>query len=283
MRRAKSFLNTLFRHTWEHRGVLPGILVILVVLLAWVFRHSLTPYNPSQVYPSKALLPPFTDGRLLGTDEFGRDTLARLLAGIPVSLLFGVTPAVIGMVIGLSLGMIVALVSGWFGHVMMAGIDVLLAFPFILLAILLESVYGISLTVTIVAVTFAVFPTNTRLIRSETLSILARDFITAAKIGGAGKFAIMRRHLLPNVLPLALIVTSTDVGIMITLTAGLSFLGLGVQPPSVDWGTLISGGAPYISSAPILAFAPCLVVVMVGLAFASIADSERRRQGRAIQ
>jgi len=132
-------------------------------------------------------------------------------------------------------------------------------------------------------VTFAVFPTNTRLIRAETLSLLARDFITAAQIGGAGKFAIMRRHLLPNVLPLALIVTSTDVGIMITLTAGLSFLGLGVQPPSVDWGTLISGGAPYISSAPILAFAPCLVVLAVGLAFASIADSERRRQGRGIQ
>jgi peptide/nickel transport system permease protein len=128
-------------------------------------------------------------------------------------------------------------------------------------------------------VTLAVFPKDARLIRSEVLSLKEREFVTAAHLAGVGKIRVIRRHLLPNVLPIALIVGSTDVGLIIAATAGLSFLGLGVQAPAVDWGTMIYDGSALIATTPALALLPTACLALVSLAFLQLADDLRTYWG----
>jgi len=250
--------------------------MIAVFVLAWLARDALTEFSPSAVRPLRALLPVGAAGSPLGTDGLGRDLFARVLAGVPFSLLFGAVPAVTGMVIGAAIGLVAGYAGGRLERVIVSIMDVLLTFPFILLAILVSAVLGASLQNAMIAVTLSILPKNARLIRSQTLSLKHREFILASRLAGASPLVIIVRHLLPNVLATALIVASTDVGLMITLTAGLSFIGLGVQPPDVDWGVLVAEGARYITSAPNLAFIPSLVIATVSIAFVVLADTERR-------
>jgi peptide/nickel transport system permease protein len=265
---------------WErvlrHWPSLIAIGVIVLFVAAWLGRDMLTEFSPSAVRPARALLPVGSAGSPLGTDGLGRDLFSRILAGVPFSLLFGAVPAATGMVIGAVIGLVAGYAGGRTDRVIVSIMDVLLTFPFILLAILVSAVLGASLQNAMIAVTLSILPKNARLIRSQTLSLKHREFIVASRLAGAGPLAIIVRHLVPNVLPTALIVASTDVGLMITLTAGLSFIGLGVQPPDVDWGVLVSDGARYITYAPNLAFIPSIVIATVSIAFVVLADTERR-------
>jgi ABC-type dipeptide/oligopeptide/nickel transport system permease subunit len=265
-----------FHALWRHWPSLLALSVIVLFILAWIFRDSLSLFTATAVRPTRALLPVGSDGSPLGTDGLGRDLFARILAGVPFSLLFGAVPAAAGMVIGAAIGLVAGLAGGKLDRAVMSVMDVLLSFPFILLAILGAAVLGVSLQTAIIAVTLSILPKNARLIRSQTLSLKHREFIVAARLAGAGSLTIITRHLLPNVLPTALIVASTDVGLMITLTAGLSFIGLGVQPPEVDWGVLVAEGSRYVTSAPNLAFIPSIVIATVSIAFVVLADTERR-------
>jgi ABC-type dipeptide/oligopeptide/nickel transport system permease subunit len=260
----------------RHWPSLVALGVILLFILAWIFRDTLSPFSASAVRPTRALLAVGSEGSPLGTDGLGRDLFARVLAGVPFSLLFGAVPAAAGMVIGAAIGLVAGYAGGKLDRAIVSVMDVLLTFPFILLAILVSAVLGASLQNAIIAVTLSILPKNARLIRSQTLSLKHREFIVAARLAGAGPLSIVVRHLLPNVLPTALIVASTDVGLMITLTAGLSFIGLGVQPPDVDWGVLVAEGSRYVTSAPNLAFIPSVVIATVSIAFVVLADTERR-------
>ena len=253
-----------------------AIAVILSFVVLWLARDLITIYGPASVRPARALLPIGSPGSPLGTDGFGRDLFSRLLAGVPFSLLFGAVPAVVGMAVGAAIGLVAGFAGGRLDRAIVAVLDVLLTFPFILLAILVSAVLGASLQNAMIAVTLSILPKNARLIRSQTLSLKHREFITASELAGAGPVTVIVRHLLPNVLPTAMVVASTDVGLMITLTAGLSFIGLGVQPPDVDWGVLVAEGARYITSAPNLAFVPSIVIAIVSTAFVVLADNERR-------
>lgn len=265
------------RQTAEHKTWVVFGVVIGGLLLAWLLEGRLSAYQPWAVYPDRALLPVGSPGSPLGTDAFGRDELARLISGIPVSIIAGVLPATAGMVLGVAIGLISATQGGSVDRLIMGIMDVLLAFPFILIAILAIAVLGPSLQNAMIAVTLAIVPRNARIIRSVALSLRERDFVVAAKLSGAGPVTIMWRHLLRNVLPTALIIGSTEVGTMIASTSGLSFLGLGTQPPDVDWGSLISDGSQYITVAPLLALMPIMLLAIVTLVFVALADDLRKR------
>jgi len=257
---------------WLWLGVILGGLIT-----AWLLREWVTPYGPADVHATRIMLPLGSPGSPLGTDSFGRDMLSRLLASVPVSVAAGVLPATASMGLGTALG----LVSGYFGgrldRLIMSVMDVLLAFPFILLAILAVAILGPSFWNAMIAVAIAILPRNARIIRAETLSLRERDFVVAARLSGAGAPSIIVQHMLPNVLPTALVVGSTEIGQMIAATAGLSYLGLGVQQPDVDWGTLIAEGGKLIAVAPALALIPSALVAAVSIAFVLVGDDLRHR------
>ena len=266
------------------KGVLsltsPWLWLIIIVgglMLAWLLRELITPYGPAEVRADRIMLPPGSPGSPLGTDNFGRDMVSRLLAGVPVSVASGIVPATASM----ALGTLVGLVSGYMGgpvdRAIMSVMDVMFAFPFILLALLAVAILGPSFWNAMIAVTIAILPRNARIIRSETLSLRERDYIVAAHLSGAGAPSIVLGHILPNVLPTALVVGSIEIGQMIAATAGLSYLGLGVQPPDVDWGTLINEGGRFISFAPSLALIPCALLAIVSILFVLAGDDLRHR------
>jgi peptide/nickel transport system permease protein len=253
------------------------IIVVGGLVLAWLMRDSLTAYEPASVRPSRILLPIGSPGSPLGTDSLGRDVFSRVLAGVPVSLAAGIIPAAGAMAVGIIIGLVAGALGGRVDRGLMVIADVLLGFPFILLAILFVALFGPSLVNAMIAVALATVPRNARLIRAEALSLRERDYVTASRLSGGGHRAVMSRHLFPNVLPIALIVGSTEVGAMIGATAGLSFLGLGVQPPGVDWGTMIADGAKYITVAPLVALVPSAMLAILSLIFVLLGDDMRRR------
>ena len=260
---------------WLWLGVVLGAL-----LLGWAFRTQLTPYGPAEVRADRILLPVGSAGSPLGTDNFGRDLFSRLLAGIAVSVLAGIIPAVASMAVGATIGLVSGYVGGWLDRFLMSVMDVLLAFPFILLALLAVAILGPSFVNAMIAVAIAIVPRNARIIRSETLSLRERDFVVAARLSGAGTVSILGQHMLPNVLPTALVVGSTEIGQSIAATAGLSFLGLGVQPPDVDWGTLIADGGKFVAVFPALALIPSALVALVSILFVLAGDDLRHRLAR---
>ena len=254
-------------------------LVIIVggLLLAWLLRELITPYGPAEVRADRIMLPLGSPGSPLGTDNFGRDMVSRLLAGVPVSVASGIVPATASMALGTLVGLVSGYVGGPVDRAIMSVMDVMFAFPFILLALLAVAILGPSFWNAMIAVTIAILPRNARIIRSETLSLRERDYIVAAHLSGAGAPSIVLGHILPNVLPTALVVGSIEIGQMIAATAGLSYLGLGVQPPDVDWGTLINEGGRFISFAPSLALIPCALLAIVSILFVLAGDDLRHR------
>lgn len=269
---ARPALRLSLDSPWLWLGVVLGALV-----LGWAFRTQLTPFGPAEVRADRILLPVGSPGSPLGTDNYGRDQLTRLLAGIPVSVLAGILPAVASMIVGATIGLVSGYVGGWLDRVLMSVMDVLLAFPFILLALLAVAILGPSFVNAMIAVAIAIVPRNARIIRAETLSLRERDFVVAARLSGAGVGSILVQHMLPNVLPTALVVGSTEIGQSIAATAGLSYLGLGVQPPDVDWGTLIADGGRFVAVLPALALIPSALVALVSILFVLAGDDLRHR------
>lgn len=257
---------------WLWLGVILGGLTV-----SWLARELITPYGPADVRPERIMLPLGSPGSPLGTDSYGRDMLSRLIASVPVSLASGVLPATASMALGTALGLMSGYFGGWIDRLIMSIMDVLLAFPFILMAILAVAILGPSFWNAMIAVAVALLPRNARIIRAETLSLRERDFVVAARLSGAGGPSIIVQHMLPNVLPTALVVGSTEIGQMIAATAGLSYLGLGVQQPDVDWGTLIAEGGRLIAVAPALALIPSAMVAIVSIAFVLAGDDLRHR------
>jgi len=244
---------------WLWLGVILGGLMAL-----WLARDLLTSYGPADVRPERLMLPVGSPG-------------SPLIASVPVSLASGVLPATASMGLGTVLGLVSGYFGGWIDRLIMSIMDVLLAFPFILMAILAVAILGPSFWNAMIAVAIAILPRNARIIRAETLSLRERDFVTAARLSGASGPSIIVQHMLPNVLPTALVVGSTEIGQMIAATAGLSYLGLGVQQPDVDWGTLIAEGGRLIAVAPTLALMPSALVAIVSIAFVLAGDDLRHR------
>src|SRR2546426_7693264 len=263
------------RRLLRNRLAGPASLVTLAAAGAPLLAPHLPLGDPDAVDTPNRLRPPMTAGHWLGTDEFGRDLLARLVWGARVSLLAGVATAAASMLIGVALGILGGFYTGWIETVVMRLTDILMAFPYILLAIAIVGGLGPGLRNAMIAIAIVGFPLYTRLVRSVVLSLREREFVEAARALGAGDATILGRHILPHLLSPVIVAFSLDVGVKILATAGLSFLGLGTQPPTADWGSMLATGRQFVVLSPHVALLPGLAIFVIVLALNMIGDALR--------
>jgi peptide/nickel transport system permease protein len=248
--------------------------VLMVVFAAALLAPWLAPHDPLAVDLGRNFAAA-SWAHPLGTDQLGRDTLSRLLFGARVSLLLSVLSVGAALVAGVSAGLAAAWHRGWVDAVFVRVVDVLLSFPDILLAIAVIAMLGPGNVSTIAAVAVYALPTFGRITRAAALSAVSRDFITASRAAGASSVWMLRRHVLPMCLSPIVAQATVMLGKAVLLASGLSFLGLGVQPPEAEWGAMLSRGRDLIRTAPLGAFAPGIAITLVALSFSLAGDGLR--------
>jgi peptide/nickel transport system permease protein len=274
VRRATTPWQAVRRRFIGSRTGVAGALVLLLVIAAAVFAGQISPYNPTRQDFRVERQPPSL-AHLMGTDEFGRDVLSRVIWGAQASLQAGATAASIALGVGLVLGMVAAYYGGRADNLIMRVMDVVLAFPYILLAIAVVAILGPGLRNAMIAIAIVYVPYYARVVRGSVLSVRAREYVEAARALGAPDGRIMWQHVLPNTLAPVIVQTTLNVGSAIIDTAGLSFLGLGTQPPTPDWGNMLSAGRSYIVDSPWIATFPGLAILATVLAFNLMGDALR--------
>jgi peptide/nickel transport system permease protein len=264
------FIKSMFRN----RLAALGALVILLLIVAALFAPWVAPYDPEEQFAADARQPPSAQ-YFFGTDTIGRDNFSRVIYGTRVSLLVGVTSMALAALLGVTAGLVAGYYGGWLDTILMRTMDALLAFPAVLLAIFIIAVLGPSLVNAILAVGIVYTPTFARLIRASALSIREKEYLEAARAIGMGDSAIMVRVILLNSLSPIVIQFSLGVGYAILVEAGLSFLGLGVQPPTPAWGSMLGAGRNYMTFAPWLTTFPGLAIFVTVLGFNFVGDGLR--------
>jgi ABC-type dipeptide/oligopeptide/nickel transport system permease subunit len=270
--------RTRERRMWErfcrNRGAVAGLIVLVLFFSVAVFAPFATTYLPEENHLDQKLLEP-TPAHLLGTDNLGRDILARLAYGARFSLLIGFAAVSVGLVIGVPLGSVSGFYGGWLDLIIQRVIDVLLSLPGFLLALSLVAVLGVGIVNVVIAVGLGVVPAFVRLVRASTLSIRSRDYVVAARAGGAGGPRIIWHHVLPNAVAPVVIQATLGLGATLLTAAGLGFLGLGVQQPTPEWGSMLGEGRSYIFSNPNLATFPGIAIFLTVLGFNLAGDGLR--------
>lgn len=259
----------------RNRLAVLATLVIVGVVLAALLAPYLPLADPDTVDTPNRLRPPLAPGHLLGTDEFGRDLLSRLVWGARISLLAGAASAAAAMLVGVVLGVFGGYYSGWPETVIMRLTDILMAFPYILLAIAIVAGLGPGLRNAMIAIAIVGFPIYTRLVRGIVLSVRGREFVEAARALGSPDRLILVRHIVPQLISPVVVAFSLDVGAKILATAGLSFLGLGTQPPTADWGSMLATGRQFVILSPHVVLLPGLAIFVIVLALNLVGDALR--------
>ena len=257
----------------DHAAVAGLVIIVLLIIIA-IAAPWITPYDPNDQSFRIKLMPPSAE-HWLGTDEFGRDVLSRILVGTRVALYVGIVPVIVAMVIGVTLG----LAAGYYGksldQVIMRLIDILLAFPWLLLAIGIMAVLGPGINNVVIAVSIVYIPAFARIVRGSVLSIKEKEYVEAARAMGQPNPQIITRHVLANAWAPIIVLATLSIGQAIIYAAGLSFIGLGTQPPNADWGVMLSSGREYLRDAPWLGFFPGLAILITVLAFNLFGDGLR--------
>ncbi|GGO22663.1 ABC transporter permease [Microbispora rosea subsp. aerata] len=256
-----------------------AVLLIAAVALAAVFAPVLAPYGPAAGDLHARLLPPGSPGHPLGTDGQGRDLLSRVIWGARISLAGGALPVAAALVLGTALGVPAGLGGPRVENLIMRVLDVLYAFPAVLLAMAVASALGPGFTSTTVSLSVVLTPAVARVALTEVRRIRSADYLEAARASGAGRLAVATRQVLPVVLPVVLTYCTALVGLAIVYAAGLSFFGLGVAPPTAEWGSMLNELRPYVFSAPGVAVVPAIVIFVVSLAF-TVLDGAPGRAAR---
>ena len=251
-----------------------GLAIVLAFLFLTVAAPLLVPYDPYDQDLSNALSPPSAQ-HLFGADQYGRDVFSRVLYGSRTALLAIVVADGLALVLGSALGLIGGFIGGAVDALVMRMVDVLLAFPYLLLALIIVAALGPSLTNSMIAIGIVYTPQYARLIRGQVLSVRALDYVRAARAIGTPRWRIMMRHVLPNSFGPVIVMATLQAGSVVVETAGLSFLGLGAQPPSPDWGALLADGHNYFLTAWWIATFPGLAIFCVVLGFNLIGDALR--------
>ena len=261
-----------------------GVGTLLVVLLAALLGPPLAPYDPNAQLLERRLEPP-SWGHPLGLDELGRDILSRVLVGARVSVSVGLAVVLLAGLVGTILGAVSGYVGGRVDHVLMRMTDVFLAFPGILLAIAMVAVLGPALEHVVLALVVIGWTGYARLVRGQVLQLREQEFVLASQVLGMRSTRVVLRHVLPNVLPTLLVQASLGMAGAILAEASLSFLGLGIQPPTPSWGAMINAGRSHLIDAPHLTLVPgiAILVTVMGLNFLGDAlidmlDPQRRRR-----
>ena len=254
-----------------------SLVLILLFILGAVFAPTLTPY-PEQGRGAPNILEKFqppSQAHPLGTDYLGRDVLSRILFGGRTSLSIGFLVVIVAVAVGIPLGAIAGYYGGWIDNVIMRITDMFLAFPPLLLAIAIAAALGASFTNAMIAIAFTWWPWYARLVRAQTLSLREMHFVEAARSIGVSDFAIIVNHILPNVLTPVLVQATMDIGSAVLTGAAISFVGLGVQPPTPDWGKMISTGRIYFIERPWFAGSAGAAIFLITLAFNLLGDAVR--------
>ena len=256
------------------RSIVIGGAVILIVAILAVCAPYIAPFSPEQIGAGRRLSPPGA-AHWLGTDEFGRDILSRILFGARLTLYIGIVAVGIGFTCGVAIGAVAAYAGGWLGSLLMRTIDLLYTFPDVLIALGLVAFLGPSLTNAMIAVGISAIPYYARVTYGVVLAERQKPYVDAAQIVGAGHLRVIVRHLLPNVLPPMIVVASLGFSAAVLSAAALSFLGLGAQPPTSEWGLMLSTGRNYITRAPWMLIEPGLAIFVTVMAFNVFGDGVR--------
>lgn len=264
----------LVRVSFSRWPVAFGFVAILALVVTAAFAPLLAPYDPDLQALGNVLSQP-TLQHLLGTDSLGRDTLSRLIYGARITLMVGVVAVGIGAAVGAVLGLAAGFLGGWAHTVIMRFIDALMAVPPLLFALLMAALLGTGVQNVMIAVGLSLMPTYARLVCGQALSVREDEYVLAARAMGANSLWIMWWHVLPNCLSPLMVQATMMMGVAILIEASLSFLGVGIVPPTAAWGAMVSDGYRYLTTHPVLSFAPGLAVMVVVFGFNMLGDGLR--------
>lgn len=263
------------RRFMSNRMAVVGTLVVLALVVVAIFAPQIAPHHPNDdIFRGMRGVGP-TEGHPMGFDHLSRDLLSRVIFGTRIALTVGMLSTLMSVLIGVVVGAVAGYFGGWIDELLTLLTDTLMAFPLIALLIVLAAVLGPSLTTTVIVIGMTVWARYARVVRAEVMSLRERDFVTAARALGAFDTRIIWRHVVPNVLTSVIVLASLQVGSIIILESALSFLGLGVRPPTATWGGILSDGRAFILRYPHIALFPGIMIVVTVLAFNFIGDGLR--------
>lgn len=248
--------------------------ILLVFVLAAIFAPIISPYSPILYHPAIAEQGPGF-AHLLGTDDLGRDQLSRVIYGTRISLSVGIVTILMGGFIGTILGVVGAYSKGWVDQLITIFVDALLAFPSLILALALVAALGSGIINVAIALAVVRIPIYARIARGQTLQVAAQEYITAARVSGTRTWRILLRHILPNIFSPLLVQATISISLAILEESVLSFLGLGAQPPTPEWGTMINEAQQYLTTDPWMMIGPALAIVIVLLSLNILGDAVR--------
>lgn len=271
---SQSLSSIAFRQLRRNRLAILGAIILFLLLMVAIFAPVIAPYDPYQTNYSNVKQPP-SAAHFLGTDELGRDVFSRLIYGTQISLTIGLVVVGISMTIGVTLGAVAGYYGGMVDLIIMRVVDILQSFPFIVLAIAMVAVVGPSLMNMMLVLGSVTWIWYTRLVRGMVLSLRETDFIEAARALGASNSGIIFRHLVPNILGVVIVQASFNVAEAILAAAALSYLGLGAQPPTAEWGAMLSNAKEFLRILPVMSIAPGVAIMITVLAINFIGDALR--------
>lgn len=273
-KKKKSQISEIWRRLKKNKVAVVSLIIIILVLLVAVLAPLLAPYSFEETHTKRALEGSSRDF-LLGTDRLGRDILSRLLYGSQQSLQLGLISIAFSTVVGVLIGALAGYYGGWTDNIIMRLLDIFQSIPMFLLTVTLASILGPSLRNAIIAIAVSMVPGSARLMRASILTVREMEYIEAAKALNAANSRVIRKHILPNSIAPIIVSVTMGIGNCILAGAGLSFIGLGAQPPTAEWGAMISDARNFMRSNPTLALYPGICVMITVLAFNLLGDGLR--------
>jgi ABC-type dipeptide/oligopeptide/nickel transport system permease subunit len=267
-------VRRFFRVFFSRGLVVFGLIILIIFLVTAAFGPLFAPYDPLAQNLRETLADPSGE-YLLGTDYLGRDVLSRLIYGTRMSLMVGVVALGIAAIVGIIIGLVAGFYGSWINAVLMRIVDTIMSFPMILLALLLAGLLGGGLTNVMIALGIVMIPGYARLMCGQVLSIRENDYVMAARASGSRNWRLMFRHIVPNAFPPLIVLVTMQIGAAILAEAGLSYLGVGIMPPTPSWGAMVNDGFQHLLTNPLLSFFPGLAIMIVVFAFNMVGDGLR--------